>query len=102
MGFGIGVFSKHYDEIKNPNNNVIGSTFNNITQFKLGFDWKINSHVYFSTCGSFTHWSNAKIQNPNLGINLGALTIGLKVFPGGGSSGATTTGVVNVRTTGRR
>lgn len=81
MGFGIGVLSKHYDEIKNPNNNVIGSTFNNITQFKLGFDWKINNHVYLSTCGSFTHWSNAKIQNPNLGINLGGFSIGLKIFP---------------------
>jgi len=81
MGFGIGVLTKHYDEITNPGNNVIGSSLNNITQFKLGLDWKINTHVFLNTCGSFTHWSNAKIQNPNLGINLAAITVGLKIFP---------------------
>jgi hypothetical protein len=81
MGFGIGYVTKHYNEISNPGNNVIGSSFNNITQFKLGLDWKINEHVFLNTCGSFTHWSNAKIQNPNLGINLATLTLGLKIFP---------------------
>jgi Lipid A 3-O-deacylase (PagL) len=80
-GFGAGILTKHYNPIDNPSNNVIGSTVNNITQFKLGLDWKLSPYVYLNTSGAFTHWSNAKFQNPNLGINLIAASIGIKVFP---------------------
>lgn len=81
MGFGIGFLTKHYQPIDNPQNVMIGSVVNNITQFKVGFNWKINEHVFLTTAGSFTHWSNAKFQNPNLGVNLPAITIGLHIFP---------------------
>jgi hypothetical protein len=51
-GFGAGVLSKHYNAIDNPTNNVIGSTINNITQFKIGFEWKLSPHVYLKTSGT--------------------------------------------------
>ncbi len=81
MGFGIGFLSKRYDPVDNPLNIMVGSVVNNITQFKLGFNWKVNEHVHLTTSGSFTHWSNAKFQNPNLGINLAAFTVGFHIFP---------------------
>lgn len=81
MGFGIGVLSKRYHPIDNPLNVMIGSRINNITQFKVGFNWKINEHVHLITSASLTHWSNAKFQNPNLGVNLLAGSIGLHIFP---------------------
>ncbi len=81
MGFGIGFLTKHNNPVDNPLNVMTGSVINNITQFKMGFNWKINEHIYITTNGSLTHWSNAKFQNPNLGINLVAGSIGLHIFP---------------------
>lgn len=81
MGFGMSYLTKKYDRVHNPENIAIGSHFNNLTQFKIGFDWKLNRHVFLTTAFSLTHNSNAKFQNPNLGINLLAGSVGFRVFP---------------------
>ena len=70
IGSGLGWISNPYDWWDNPNQNAIGSHWNNITQFRLGAEARLNAHTKLLAGGSFTHFSNGGIALPNFGINI--------------------------------
>lgn len=78
MGIGVGVVTEPYDPIENPANNAIGSKVNNIAQFVFGLDWKLNNQWHLRTAASYTHFSNGRVQHPNLGVNTPAGVVGLR------------------------
>lgn len=78
MGIGVGVVTKPFDPIENPSNNAIGSKVNNIAQFVFGVDWKLDQQWHLRTAASYTHFSNGRIQHPNLGVNTPAGVVGLR------------------------
>ncbi len=81
IGTGIAYLTKHYDEVENPINNVIASHFNNTTQSSISANWKASDHVTMLFGGSFTHYSSGAVRLPNLGINIPAWRIGIRVTP---------------------
>ncbi len=81
IGAGLSYITRPFDRITNTQNNVIGSHINNITMFQFGFEWKWSAQLRLLATASFTHFSNAKVQAPNLGINIPAAGLSLKYFP---------------------
>ncbi len=78
LGIGLAYISKPFDSFNNPTNNVIGSHWNNITMLMLGLEYAINTKWSCLATFSFTHFSNGKIQLPNLGINIPTLGANLR------------------------
>ncbi|PSR02242.1 MAG: hypothetical protein BRD50_07450 [Bacteroidetes bacterium SW_11_45_7] len=78
MGIGVGVVTEPYDALENPSNNAIGSKVNNIAQFVFGVDWKLDQYWHLRAAASYTHFSNGRIQHPNLGVNTPAGVVGLR------------------------
>ncbi|MEM8908683.1 MAG: acyloxyacyl hydrolase [Bacteroidota bacterium] len=80
-GLGIAYLTTHYDAIENPENNAIGSHFNNITAAKWQLYYRFTPQIQFHTGVSFTHFSNGASQLPNFGINVLAYAIGFRYTP---------------------
>lgn len=82
-GMGIGYVSKHYE--LNPSNNTenvaIGGKANNVSSFSSDLRYRFNEHLDFQAGMHFMHTSNAAFQQPNLGINVWGVQIGLRYFP---------------------
>jgi hypothetical protein len=72
---GIAYLNKPFDIIHNYNNNVIGSTFNNVTQLKCSYQISKKSIYKIEPFFSFTHFSNGRFASPNQGYNI--ISIGL-------------------------
>jgi len=81
LGAGMGYITKAYHPVDNPTNNVIGSNFNSLIQFRMGFDFHLTKEIDLVLAGAFTHYSNSATQAPNLGINLPTLNLGVKYSP---------------------
>jgi hypothetical protein len=77
LGSGISWFSKYYDPITNPTNNVIGSRVNNITFIGTGIRLPITSQLKIVAESALVHMSNGSLQHPNLGINHWTASIGV-------------------------
>lgn len=59
-----------YNWWDNPDQNAIGSHWNDITQFRFGGEARLNGHTQLMLGGSFTHFSNGGSVLPNFGINI--------------------------------
>lgn len=80
LGLGCSYFTRHYDIVKNPENEEIGS----------GFTWSFQSFMYYSLFVSpnlavdigagYFHSSNGHTQLPNFGINQAAISVSAKYF----------------------
>lgn len=70
IGTGIGWVARPYNWWDNPDQNAIGSHWNNMTQFRLGAEAGLNAHTRLLLGGSFTHFSNGGAALPNFGINV--------------------------------
>lgn len=81
IGSGLTLIDRFYDPLTNPTNTSIGSRLNNITVFRLDFNWDFTPKWGMSLGGSFSHISNAAAASPNLGINIPALSIGVQYKP---------------------
>ncbi len=81
IGTGLAFTPTHFNLIRNRDNNAIGSLINSADQFRLGVDLKPDEHLHVMFGISLTHYSNAAIQLPNLGINVPAFTMGVRYFP---------------------
>jgi hypothetical protein len=77
---GLAYFSKKYNRLTDTINNAMSTTINEMTQFKLGASFQLPNKALLTTSLSFTHYSNAKINAPNLGVNVYALHIGYQNF----------------------
>jgi len=70
VGTGLAWVTRPYDWFNNPNQNAIGSHWNNITQFRLGAEFRAAPHLRLNAGGSMTHFSNGGSALPNFGINI--------------------------------
>jgi hypothetical protein len=75
--WGLTYITKSYDSIENIENIAIGSHFNSFVQFRCFWRFKLSNLLRIEPGITFTHASNGKAKNPNLGINVASLNLGL-------------------------
>tara|TARA_B100000927_G_scaffold280395_1_gene264891 strand:+ start:846 stop:2033 length:1188 start_codon:yes stop_codon:yes gene_type:complete len=78
LGTGLAYFTKAYDPVTNPDNNVIGSHLNAIVHLGLQHQWMVNSKLCLGQGIDLTHFSNARSTSPNLGINTVAAKLSIR------------------------
>ena len=75
--WGLTYITKSYDSIENKENRAIGSHFNSFVQFRCFWSFKLSNLLRIEPGITFTHASNGKSKNPNLGLNVASLNLGL-------------------------
>ena len=78
IGYGIAYASKHFDEQKNPENNVIGSAWNVYLDLRFFAEINVHKHLTLNVGAGFNHFSNGGVHKPNLGLNTPYAQMGLK------------------------
>ncbi|HTE23879.1 acyloxyacyl hydrolase [Flavitalea sp.] len=78
LGAGLGWVEKPYDKETNYKNLMIGTHLNAAISMRLQTEWEITSNLYLNTGIAFTHLSNGSVRLPNLGLNIPAITAGLR------------------------
>ncbi len=68
-GIGVGYTTKMFDKNTNHKNSAIGSHFNSNIQFRLEKDFQITRRNNINIGLGISHFSNASVQKPNLGLN---------------------------------
>jgi hypothetical protein len=68
IGSGIAYITKDYDVVTNPKNNAIGSNLNAFVNMQLVYT-KYWNHFLIGAGLEMSHYSNAAISAPNLGLN---------------------------------
>ncbi len=76
-GTGIGLISKPFDRTDNYKNTAIGSKVNMFASVLIEARLKIAKRSWIKSGFSFSHFSNAAVAVPNLGINIPGIYIGL-------------------------
>ena len=79
--FGIAYFNQPFDEVSNPDNVAIGASFTPLATADAGFYYHINPYWSAFSMLSILHCSNAHTHLPNLGINLPAISFGIRYRP---------------------
>lgn len=82
MGSGLAYLTRKYDPLTNPKNNAIGSYWNAFINFQLSYT-KTWEHFLVGFGVEMSHFSNAAITMPNLGLNtpMCLARIGFQVEP---------------------
>jgi hypothetical protein len=75
--FGATYITKSFDIHENHKNIAIGSHVNAYVQFRWMWHLKLSEQLRFEPGISFSHASNGKAKNPNLGLNVMSLCAGL-------------------------
>ncbi|MEY3237783.1 MAG: hypothetical protein RI883_1884 [Bacteroidota bacterium] len=70
FGLGAGYATKRFDLETNFQQIAIGSKLNVHFNYKLGTQFKLTNRLSLNAGLSFSHFSNANMSEPNLGINL--------------------------------
>jgi hypothetical protein len=81
LGTGLAWVARPYDGFRNPQQNAIGSHWNNVTQFRAQVEARLSPHFRLNAGAGLTHFSNGGSALPNFGINLPAAHIGAAWFP---------------------
>lgn len=81
-GAGLGWVQKPYDKITNHKQVLIGTHANAYINFLWDTEIRLFSNLHISAGISFTHLSNGSSTLPNLGLNIPALSIGLRYSVG--------------------
>ena len=68
--WGAAHITNNFDLASNHKNNAIGSHLNAYVQFKWFWQMQLTKHISFEPGVSFSHASNGKAKNPNLGLNM--------------------------------
>ena len=74
-GYSLGIATKPFDRITNPDNNVVGARLNSINLLKLETTFYPKGNFVYTVGMSAFHLSNARTRVPNLGINIPALNL---------------------------
>lgn len=69
-----------YDEVKNPENKVIGSKATAYLDVDLYVRWMLSRHFDLNAGFSFSHFSNGNTAYPNMGLNTGGIRMGLAYY----------------------
>jgi hypothetical protein len=77
MGLGITYVSKRYEPFSNPTNIAIGSHTNIYFMIQSVFQYQLTQRDMLDFGLSFSHFSNANLSEPNVGLNFSTLTFGL-------------------------
>ena len=78
MGGGFGWIDKPYDKDINHKNVLLGTALNAYLNFIWQNEFKILPKAYINLGLSFSHLSNGSSTLPNLGLNIPAVSIGLR------------------------
>lgn len=78
VNIGIGNVSKPYDRMDNPLNHAIGSHLNTFIALSMDIQYLLNKDMTLQLSPSLIHLSNGRIKQPNSGLNLYTLQLGLK------------------------
>lgn len=78
LGLGLGYVQHWYNRKENPLNLVVGTPINIAANAKFFVDFKLKSNHYITFGANAIHYSNAKIQLPNLGINIIGAYVGYR------------------------
>lgn len=78
--FGATYITKSFDIDENHKNTAIGSSFNAFVQFKWFWQFQLTKNLRFEPGFAFSHASNGKSKNPNLGLNVMSLNFGLNIL----------------------
>lgn len=81
FGFGFTYFTKHYNAIENPDNNVIGASLTNLTFLTGNLCYKISKSIKINAGLSIFHSSDGHYQLPNLGANVPSVNFGIRYLP---------------------
>ncbi len=74
---GLAWLSNKYEATVDTNRNAIGSHINEVTSVKLVLSYVLSEYASIKWNTGITHFSNARYQTPNLGINI--ITTGLSL-----------------------
>lgn len=75
--WGATYITKSFDVHTNPKNVAIGSNWNAYVQFKWFWQLQLSKSLRFEPGFAFTHASNGKAKNPNLGLNIMSFNAGI-------------------------
>jgi len=78
LGFGAGWVQKPYNKETNTKNLLIGTKLNGCINMQFEQEWQLHKNCYFNAGFSFIHISNGSFTLPNLGLNIPALSLGLR------------------------
>ena len=79
---GLGLLSKQWNVFTNPRNRAIGSSINGSMQLACYTQTRLTERTRLQLGLSLIHYSNGNFGQPNLGINLPCLFVGLKTLDG--------------------
>lgn len=77
LGLGLGFASKRFDLSTNFENVAVGSHLNLHFTYQTGFEYDLLSQMSLFGTLNFHHFSNANMKEPNLGLNMLSLGLGL-------------------------
>lgn len=80
LGTGLAYFSNYFNSRTNATNNVISAPLNAVIQTRIEYDRKISGKLSVLTAVGINHYSNGGNSKPNLGINIGTLSVGLNYY----------------------
>jgi len=78
LGAGLGWIEKPYDKVANHKNVLIGTAINGYINAHWQNEIAISNKVFLNAGLSFSHLSNGASTLPNLGLNIPALSLGLR------------------------
>ncbi|MCE7925895.1 MAG: hypothetical protein DYG98_22835 [Haliscomenobacteraceae bacterium CHB4] len=81
LGTGLAWVTRPYDYFDNALQNALGSHWNNITQFRLGGEVRLDDHTRLNVGVALNHFSNGASTLPNYGVNLASGYLGLAWSP---------------------
>ncbi|QMU30793.1 acyloxyacyl hydrolase [Adhaeribacter radiodurans] len=80
VGTGLAYFSNHFDWRLNATNNVISAPLNAVIQFRAEYERILSPKFSLLLAAGINHYSNGGNAKPNLGINIGTLSLGLNYY----------------------
>lgn len=78
FGFGVGFAQKTYDKNTNPENQLLSQLVNTHANLTWQNEVRLSSRHFVNAGISFQHWSNAKTNLPNLGLNIPSVCLGYR------------------------
>lgn len=82
LGTGFAYFTRPFNKIDNPTNQLVGSNLTNCTEISPSIWFKFTPSWYATSGVEFHHFSNGHTAIPNVGMNDFALKIGAIYKPG--------------------
>lgn len=80
---GVGYLTRQWDPFTNPRNRAIGSNINGMMQAAFYMQTPVSDRCQLQAGLTLIHYSNGNWSQPNLGINMPALYLGLKTLEPG-------------------